>query len=269
MAVFEECTHETESLLQYGGTLKHISPTPLSITTMTLEMVVSAHPNLQAVSSALARECDLSKAGMGMVHFRGKGISRPRKYPHVRERGTAFGDASLSLEIIADEGEMPGVWPWQRPVCHAKLFNSGHVKLMGCTSYRMANVAAKHLLQLLHDTCTGPVRVLSSGTHLINGVFAMAPFSPEQPISKVDLNNMARQAGFHLHSAASGGKPYVKFVLEHGNKALVYVSGKVWITGCRSVAELCAAARRVQGFIDEHAEALLLDDSFIGAEHTA
>jgi hypothetical protein len=236
-------------LQEHAQALQHVRPTELYISTMTLEFDLSCRLNLQVVEAALRQRFDFSAIPHTGTRWRGKGFSKPRRFKGIIVRGRPFGDACLSLQVTTSDTGFVG------QSCHAKLFNSGHVKLMGCRSYDMADVAADKILDVIRATATSTdtISVVQTKTNLINGVFSMPPFSKDRPIAKVDLNNYAREDGFHVHTGASDGKPYVKLVLDNGCKALVYVSGKVWVTGCKSVAELGAAVKKVLNFIDSRA----------------
>lgn len=228
---------------------------------MTLEFVVNVSPDLKAIEAAVGRLYGLSHVPPMYGHWRGHGVWQANQFPNVCVRGKAFcGGSCICLDVGTSSDEAAA---WLQPVCHAKVFKTGHIKLMGCRSYGMANEAVQKLVAIIQHTQRSSKQVLvrESSTHLINAVFEMAPFcKDDRIIDKEQLNDLARDAGFHVHSGAGDGKPYIKFVLEEGTKALVYVSGKVWVTGCRSVEDLGKAVQQVQSFVDAHAEQLLNED---------
>lgn len=271
MASFAACAAEhtamAATMQQHASTLRFIAPTPASVSTMTLEFCTDVKPDLPAIAAAVKRKYRLENASKaaadGRVHWRGRGISVPKQFRNVCLRGKAFGDSYCLCLVVGTLASNARPWDEQKAACHAKVFNTGHIKLLGCTDYQMADAAMATLVAIIQHTSGGggrPVQVVSTSTHLINGVFAMPPFSKDNIIVKKNLNNLARDAGIHVHSGAGDGKPYIKFVLEHGCKALVYMTGKVWITGCRSVADFGSTAMRVQAFVDSHAEQLTIHD---------
>ncbi|WIA10878.1 hypothetical protein OEZ85_011044 [Tetradesmus obliquus] len=231
-----------------------------AISTMTLEFVVDVKPDLARVAAVVRRPFgSFDNLTSSDLHWRGRGFSLPKRHRSVCIRGAAFGESCLCLDVGDAAASASQQKPWEEHVCHAKVFNTGHIKLMGCTTYAMADAAVDKLLAILGEASMGPVRVTSSSTQLINAVFGMPPFARDvEVIEKCKLTNLAHSAGFFVHSGATDGKPYVKLILK-GTKALVYTSGKVWVTGCKSVHELGSAAQCVQSFIDAHAEQLLSD----------
>jgi TATA-box binding protein (TBP) (component of TFIID and TFIIIB) len=276
---FSQYTTEYAAMLQglhaSSADLHNLLPSEPSIATMTLEMVVDIPSlDLTAAASAICRSFDFDKAPAApsaagaVVHWRGTGFSLPRKHRGVCMRGKVFGSSCSCLCLSVATSEPDDMLPWTVRSCHAKVFKSGHVKLMGCRDYLEADIAAAKLISMLQDVVGRPVSVVATSINLINCVFAMSPFCKNNTISKRELNDLARHAGFHVHSGAGDGKPYIKLVMQQGPKALVYVTGKVWVTGCKSVADLGSVIQTVLRFVDENARQLACNDRLFATGST-